>query len=63
VPTADSGTDTEPLEHVQYDPEYNVFSNDIQHSKQLESISNTCVVEKVDSNVITDSPDMCDNDI
>ncbi|GKB81195.1 hypothetical protein Tco_0948090 [Tanacetum coccineum] len=24
---------------------------------------NTCVVEKVDSNVILDSPDMCDNDI
>ncbi|GKD89810.1 hypothetical protein Tco_1365317, partial [Tanacetum coccineum] len=33
------------------------------HSKQPESISNTCVVEKVDSNVILDSPDMCDNDI
>nr|GEV24038.1 retrovirus-related Pol polyprotein from transposon TNT 1-94 [Tanacetum cinerariifolium] len=29
--------------------------------KQAES--NTCVVEKVDSNVIPDSPDMCDNDI
>ncbi|GKA98009.1 retrovirus-related pol polyprotein from transposon TNT 1-94 [Tanacetum coccineum] len=25
--------------------------------------SNTCVVEKIDSNVILDSPDMCDNDI
>ncbi|GJV84401.1 hypothetical protein Tco_1524299 [Tanacetum coccineum] len=25
--------------------------------------SNTCVVENVDSNVIPDSPDMCDNDI
>ncbi|GJS11070.1 hypothetical protein Tco_0367866 [Tanacetum coccineum] len=34
-----------------------------QHSEQPESISNTCVVEKVDSNVIPDSPDMCDNDI
>ncbi|GKG21982.1 hypothetical protein Tco_0384577, partial [Tanacetum coccineum] len=34
VPTADSRTDTEPLEK-----------------------------EKVDSNVIRDSPDMCDNDI
>ncbi|GJS45441.1 reverse transcriptase domain-containing protein [Tanacetum coccineum] len=33
------------------------------HSEQLESISNTCVVEKVDSNVIPYSPDMCDNDI
>ncbi|GJZ93004.1 hypothetical protein Tco_0665069 [Tanacetum coccineum] len=34
-----------------------------QHSEQPESISNTCVVEKVDSNVIPDSLDMCDNDI
>ncbi|GJS03094.1 hypothetical protein Tco_0319602 [Tanacetum coccineum] len=63
VPTADSGTDIEPLEQVQYNPEYNVFANERQHSKQPESISNTCVVEKVDSNVIPNSPDMCDNDI
>ncbi|GKB52408.1 hypothetical protein Tco_0903161 [Tanacetum coccineum] len=63
VPTADSGTDTEPLEQVQYDLEYKVFANKRQHSEQPESISNTCVVEKVDSNVIPDSPDMCDNDI
>ncbi|GJU65991.1 hypothetical protein Tco_1252250 [Tanacetum coccineum] len=34
-----------------------------QHSEQSEAISNTCVVEKVDSNVIPDSPDMYDNDI
>ncbi|GJW63120.1 hypothetical protein Tco_0115004 [Tanacetum coccineum] len=34
-----------------------------QHFEQPKSISNTCVVEKVDSNVIFDSPDMCDNDI
>ncbi|GJS89269.1 hypothetical protein Tco_0771905 [Tanacetum coccineum] len=33
------------------------------HSEQPESISNTCVVEMVDSNVIPDSPNMCDNDI
>ncbi|GJY32303.1 hypothetical protein Tco_0415798 [Tanacetum coccineum] len=63
VPTADLGTDTEPLERVQYDPKYNVFANERQHSEQPESISNTCVVEKVDSNVIPDSPNMCDNDI
>ncbi|GJX65486.1 hypothetical protein Tco_0299829 [Tanacetum coccineum] len=31
--------------------------------EQSESISNTCVVETGDSNVIPDSPDMCDNDI
>ncbi|GJX19182.1 retrovirus-related pol polyprotein from transposon TNT 1-94 [Tanacetum coccineum] len=59
----DSRSDTEPLEQVQYDLEYNVFANERQHSEQPESISNTCVLEKVDSNVIPDSPDMCDNDI
>ncbi|GKC55871.1 hypothetical protein Tco_1083469 [Tanacetum coccineum] len=42
VPTTDLGTNTEPLEKVQYDAEYNVGT--------------------VDSNVIPDSPDMCDND-
>ncbi|GKB77087.1 hypothetical protein Tco_0943982, partial [Tanacetum coccineum] len=40
-----------------------VFANDIQHFEQSESISNTCAVETGDSNVIPDSPDMCDNDI
>ncbi|GJY95272.1 hypothetical protein Tco_0511633 [Tanacetum coccineum] len=63
VPTADLGTDSEPLEQVQYDTGYNVFANEIQHSEQFESISNTCVVETDDNNVIPDSPDMCDNDI
>ncbi|GJS16205.1 retrovirus-related pol polyprotein from transposon TNT 1-94 [Tanacetum coccineum] len=63
VPTADSSTDFEPLEQVQYDTGYNVFANEIQHSEQSESISNTCVVETGDRNVIPDTPDMCDNDI
>ncbi|GKB13337.1 hypothetical protein Tco_0847260 [Tanacetum coccineum] len=63
VPTVDLGTDTEPLEQVKYDPGYNVFANERQHSEQPESISNICVVAKVDSNVILDSPYMCDNDI
>ncbi|GJS88776.1 hypothetical protein Tco_0771412 [Tanacetum coccineum] len=58
-----SGTKTEPLEKVQYDAEYNVFTNKRQHSEQPESINNTCVVETIDINVIPDSPDMCDNDI
>ncbi|GKE06806.1 hypothetical protein Tco_1398824, partial [Tanacetum coccineum] len=48
---------------VQYDAEYNVFANAKQHSEQPESISNTCVLEKVNSDVIPNSPDMCDNDI
>ncbi|GKA17296.1 retrovirus-related pol polyprotein from transposon TNT 1-94, partial [Tanacetum coccineum] len=63
VPNADSGTDAEPLEQVQYDTDDNVFANDIQHFEQSESITNTCAVETGDSNVIPDSPDMCDNDI
>nr|GEW60335.1 hypothetical protein [Tanacetum cinerariifolium] len=63
VSNADSGIDIEPLEQVQYDAEYNVFANTSQHSEQPESISNTCVVQNVDSNVIPDSLDMCDNDI
>ncbi|GJX90639.1 retrovirus-related pol polyprotein from transposon TNT 1-94 [Tanacetum coccineum] len=63
VPTTDSGTDSEPLEHVQYDVGYNVFCQRRHHSKRPESTSNTCLVEKDDSNVTPDSPDMCDNDI
>nr|GFD39842.1 hypothetical protein [Tanacetum cinerariifolium] len=63
VPTANSGTDSEPLEKVQNDIGYNVFANKLQHSEQSESISNTCLVEMDDSNVIHDSPAMCDDDI
>ncbi|GJV40974.1 retrovirus-related pol polyprotein from transposon TNT 1-94 [Tanacetum coccineum] len=63
VPNADSGTDSEPLERVQYATGYNVFANEIQHSEQFESISNTCVVETGFIHVIPDSPDMCDNNI
>nr|GFA32760.1 hypothetical protein [Tanacetum cinerariifolium] len=63
VPTADSSTDSKPLEQVQYDAGYNVFANEIQHSEQSESIRNTCIVETYDSNVIPDSANMCDNDI
>nr|GFC54578.1 hypothetical protein [Tanacetum cinerariifolium] len=63
VPTADTGNDFEPLEKVQNDTRYNVFANDLQHSEQSESVSNTCLVEMDDSNVFPDSPDMCDDDI
>nr|GEX69239.1 retrovirus-related Pol polyprotein from transposon TNT 1-94 [Tanacetum cinerariifolium] len=59
----ESGIDTELLEQVQYNAGYNVFANERQHSEQSKSISNTCVVEKVDSNVIPGLLDMCDNDI
>nr|GEU42822.1 reverse transcriptase domain-containing protein [Tanacetum cinerariifolium] len=63
VPTADTSTDSEPLEKIQTDTGYNVFANDLQHSEQYESISNTCIVEADDSNVILDSPDVCEDDI
>ncbi|GJS46015.1 retrovirus-related pol polyprotein from transposon TNT 1-94 [Tanacetum coccineum] len=59
----ESNSNAEPLEQVQYDAEYNVFANVKQNSGQPKSISNTCVVEKGDSNVIPDSPDIRDNDI
>ncbi|GJT61269.1 hypothetical protein Tco_1004802 [Tanacetum coccineum] len=59
---ADSRNDVEPLEHVQYDDEYNVFANEMQHSEQLEYINDTHVLEKDDSNVTPDSSNMCNND-
>nr|GEW07377.1 hypothetical protein [Tanacetum cinerariifolium] len=63
VPTADSCIDSEPLEKVQNGAGYNVFANDLQHSEQSEYVSNTCLVEMNDSNVIPDSPNICDDDI
>nr|GEV04954.1 opie2 pol protein [Tanacetum cinerariifolium] len=63
IPTADTCIDSEPLEQVQNDTGYNVFANDLQHSEQSESTSNTCIVETNDSNVIPESPNMCDDDI
>nr|GEW57267.1 hypothetical protein [Tanacetum cinerariifolium] len=63
VPAAETGTDSEPVEQVQNDAGYNVFANDLQHSEQSESVSNTCLVETDDSNVIPDSPDTCNDDI
>nr|GEU30896.1 hypothetical protein [Tanacetum cinerariifolium] len=43
---------------VQNDAGYNVFANDLQHYEQSESVSNTCLVETDDSNVIPDSLDI-----
>nr|GEU86724.1 hypothetical protein [Tanacetum cinerariifolium] len=63
VPTADSGTNSEPVEHVQNDIVYNVFANNLQHYEKSEPVSNTCLVETDDSNVSSDSPDMCEDDI
>nr|GFB41840.1 hypothetical protein [Tanacetum cinerariifolium] len=55
--------DIEPIVEVPYTVEYNVSVVNIQHYEQPECIINTCVVEKVDSNVIHDSPNMYDNEI
>ncbi|GJW99671.1 retrovirus-related pol polyprotein from transposon TNT 1-94 [Tanacetum coccineum] len=54
--------DVEPLEKVQSDDDYNVFANERQHFEKPESINDIYVVEKVNSNVIPDSSDVCDND-
>nr|GEY96246.1 hypothetical protein [Tanacetum cinerariifolium] len=63
VPIADSGTNSEPVEQVQNNAEYNVFANGLQHSEQFESVSNIHLVETDDGNVTPDSPDMCEDDI
>nr|GEX21552.1 5'-methylthioadenosine/S-adenosylhomocysteine nucleosidase 2-like [Tanacetum cinerariifolium] len=63
VPIADTRIDSEPLEQVQNEAGYNMFANDLQHSEKSESISNTCLVETDDSNVIPDLPDMCEDSI
>ncbi|GKA35295.1 integrase, catalytic region, zinc finger, CCHC-type containing protein [Tanacetum coccineum] len=57
----ESNSDAEPLEKVQYDENYNVFANERPHFEQPESINDTYAEEKVDSNVIPDSPDKCNN--
>nr|GEY08632.1 hypothetical protein [Tanacetum cinerariifolium] len=63
VPTADSGTDYEPVEKVQSNAGYNVTANHLQHSEKSKYVSNTCLVEMDDSNVSPDSPDICEDDI
>nr|GFC22259.1 hypothetical protein [Tanacetum cinerariifolium] len=63
VPTADSGINSEPVEQVQNDVGYNVFSIGLQHSEQSKSVTNTCLVETNDSNVTHDSLNMCEDDI
>nr|GEW48847.1 hypothetical protein [Tanacetum cinerariifolium] len=59
----ESNSNVEPLEQIQNDDEYNVFANVNQHCVQSESTSNTCFMEKDDSDVTPDLPDMCENDI
>nr|GEX84148.1 hypothetical protein [Tanacetum cinerariifolium] len=54
--------DVVPLEKVQSDDDYNVFTIDKQHSEQPEPINDTYVVETVDRNVTPDSSNMCDHE-
>ncbi|GJS05584.1 hypothetical protein Tco_0322092, partial [Tanacetum coccineum] len=42
--------------------DYNVFANERHQSLQPESINDTYVVETINSNVILNSSDMCDNE-
>ncbi|GJX38623.1 hypothetical protein Tco_0251926 [Tanacetum coccineum] len=53
--------DVEPLEKVYPRDDYSVFTTERQHSKQPESINDTYVVEKVDSNAIHNSSHMSTN--
>ncbi|GJU74148.1 hypothetical protein Tco_1265553 [Tanacetum coccineum] len=54
--------DTEPLETVHPNDEYNVFATERQNPKQPESINDTYDMEKVDSNATLDSSDMSTNE-
>ncbi|GJS64218.1 retrovirus-related pol polyprotein from transposon TNT 1-94 [Tanacetum coccineum] len=54
--------DVEPLQKVHNDDDnYNVFANDREHPKQLESINDTCLKELGDTNITIDSLDMSTN--
>ncbi|GJY91391.1 hypothetical protein Tco_0506587 [Tanacetum coccineum] len=52
----------QPLERLQNHDEDNVFANERRHSEQPESINDTYVLEKDDSNVTPDSSNICNND-
>ncbi|GKF96425.1 hypothetical protein Tco_0289160, partial [Tanacetum coccineum] len=47
---------------VQNHNKSNVYDNERRHSEQPESINNTYVLEKDDSNVTPDSSNICTND-
>ncbi|GJY58876.1 retrotransposon protein, putative, ty1-copia subclass [Tanacetum coccineum] len=61
LPEESSSTD-QPLEQLQNHDENNVFANVRRHSEQPESINDTYVLEKDDSNVTPDSSNICNND-
>ncbi|GJX28868.1 hypothetical protein Tco_0236947 [Tanacetum coccineum] len=54
--------DVGPLEKVHSNDDYNVFANEKEHTEQPESINDTYVVEKVESNITLDSSYMSHNE-
>ncbi|GJU22919.1 hypothetical protein Tco_1156261 [Tanacetum coccineum] len=61
---ADNGPilDKEPLEKVHPNDDYNMFASQRQHTKQPESINDTYVLEKDDSNITPNLLDMFNDD-
>ncbi|GJU10167.1 retrovirus-related pol polyprotein from transposon TNT 1-94 [Tanacetum coccineum] len=62
VSPEESSSTGQPLEQVQNHNESNVYDNVRRHSEQPESINDTYVLEKDDSNVTPDSSNICTND-
>ncbi|GJW74714.1 retrovirus-related pol polyprotein from transposon TNT 1-94 [Tanacetum coccineum] len=62
VSPEESSSTSQPLEQVQNHDENDVFANVRRHSEQPESINDTYILEKDDSNVIPDSSNICTND-
>ncbi|GJX03731.1 hypothetical protein Tco_0189647 [Tanacetum coccineum] len=62
VSPEESSSTGQPLEQVQNHDESNVYDNVRRHSEQPESINDTYVLEKDDSNVTLDSSNICTND-
>ncbi|GJY93972.1 retrovirus-related pol polyprotein from transposon TNT 1-94 [Tanacetum coccineum] len=62
VSPEESSSTSQPLEQVQNHDENDVFANVRRHSEQPESINDTYVLEKDDSNVTPDSSNICTND-
>nr|GEU44622.1 hypothetical protein [Tanacetum cinerariifolium] len=54
--------DAEPLQKVHNNnDDYNVFANDRQHPEQPESVNDTYLMEQCDTNITSDSSNMCNN--
>ncbi|GKA62043.1 hypothetical protein Tco_0761562, partial [Tanacetum coccineum] len=62
IGSEESSSTGQPLEQVQNHDENDVFANVRRHSEQPESINDTYVLEKDDSDVIPDSSNICTND-